>query len=123
MTADFGYLHFTAEEAMLRKLVGAVLSSLLIVLPSAASDDRCLTASDMENLHFESAAPLFPTAPAEIHETAAGTFLRTSIPEVLVARIGADGKLVISCVDSAEAVKRIMESPHDIRGNAPAEKQ
>jgi len=42
--------------------------------------------------------------------------------EVLVARIAPDGKLVMACVDSAEAAKKFFEAPIEKVGRGKAEK-
>jgi len=54
---------------------------------------------------------LFERAPGVISETANGITAGPSQVDVIVARIGTDGKLVKACVDSEAAARRFLEAP------------
>jgi hypothetical protein len=41
---------------------------------------------------------------------------------VLIARVGPDGKLVLACVDSAEAAKKFLEAPIEKTARTAKEK-
>jgi hypothetical protein len=54
---------------------------------------------------------LFERAPGVISENANGITAGPSQVDVIVARIGTDGKLVKACVDSEAAARRFLEAP------------
>lgn len=54
---------------------------------------------------------LFDHAPGVITETGNGVMTGPAQADVIVARIGTDGKLVKACVDSEAAARRFLETP------------
>ena len=55
--------------------------------------------------------PLFAAKAREVVETSNGLSAPMGQLEVVVARIGADGRPVLACVDSEEAARRFLEAP------------
>ncbi|HEX7833383.1 MAG TPA: hypothetical protein VF787_27280, partial [Thermoanaerobaculia bacterium] len=105
---------------MSRRTIVALIATLVIATPlfaaGAASDDACtrealprtqtlvIAAAQIDTLFAASEA-------AESIETDTGVTIEMPAMEVVVARVGADGKLVLGCVDSAAAAKRFFETP------------
>lgn len=56
-------------------------------------------------------SPLFALAATESVQTDDGVSAPHGPMEVIVARIGPDGKLVYACVDSEEGVRAFLEAP------------
>ena len=83
--------------------MAAVLAALFIASIASASDEAVDCGSEAAAVK---AAPLPPHS-----KTLADLFVPEQGTEVLIARVGADGKLVFACVDSAEAAKRFFEAP------------
>ena len=54
---------------------------------------------------------LFEHAPGVITETGNGIMSGPTQADVIVARIGSDGKLVKACVNTEEAARRFLEAP------------
>jgi hypothetical protein len=92
------------------RTITAFLLVVVAATASAASDEACTR---------ETLKPLAVPAPTHIDvdalfspDPAAGA---AAAPlegvEVLIARVGPDGKLVLACVDSAEAAKKFLEAP------------
>ena len=78
----------------------------------AASDETCTRNVIVERRALRAPAGAVPAA-GTVTTKAAET---TPVPlpegvELLVARIGPDGKPVLACVDSAEALRKFLESP------------
>ena len=82
-----------------RLLLAAVSAAVFVSLPALASDQSCTR---------EMLRPIGAAAVTRID--VAPLFERRTI-EVIVARIGKDGKPILACVDSAEAAKRFLEAP------------
>jgi hypothetical protein len=102
------------------RIITAVLLIVVAATASAASDEACTR---------ETLKPLAVPAPTHIDvdalfraDPAAGA---AAAPlegmEVLIARVGPDGKLVLACVDSAEAAKKFLEAPIEKTGRAAKE--
>jgi len=83
-------------------------SPIIVLLLAAASATATATAVIPSQIDV---APLF----AEQVVQADGTVVAKPVSgmEVVVARIGGDGKPVLACVESAEAAKRFLEAPID----------
>jgi hypothetical protein len=60
---------------------------------------------------------------ADTVETADGVNSRTIVMEMVVARIGADGKPVMACVDNAAAAQRFFEASLESVGRRKAQQQ
>ena len=87
-----------------RVFMGLLSFIAVAVTANAASDDSCTRdpmARVSARLHI---------AVAEFFETSE-TQPQPQALELLVARIGPDGKPVVACVDSAEAAKKFLEAP------------
>ena len=58
-----------------------------------------------------------------IYETPTGVTAAFDTMEVVLASVGEDGKVVLSCVDSQESVRRFFEAPPArVQSTAPKEK-
>lgn len=67
-------------------------------------------------------APLFALATTDSVQTEDGVSAPHGAMEVIVARVGPDGKLVYACVDSEEGVRAFLEAPAErIRTNKAQE--
>jgi hypothetical protein len=86
-------------------------SPIIVLLLAAASATATATAVAPAIPAQLDVASLF----VEQVEQADGTVAAKPVSgmEVLVARIGRDGKPVLACVESAEAAKRFLEAPID----------
>ena len=90
---------------------------LLLAVPVAnASDDAC-TREILKPVDAAAIASRIDVAPLFMRQVVQpdGTVVAAPIGgmEVIVARIGRDGKPVLACVESAEAAKRFLEAPID----------
>ena len=98
---------------MLRR---TIIVLLLAVPVASASDDAC-TREILKPVGAAAVASRIDVAPLFVQQAVQsdGTVVAAPISgmEVLVARIGRDGKPVLACVDSAEAAKRFLEAPID----------
>ena len=65
---------------------------------------------------------LFDRAPGVMVADRNGIAVEGTGVEVVLARIGSDGKLVKICVDSEEAARRFLEAPVDQLGKGAREK-
>ena len=97
-----------------RPLGAAVSAALFIALPALASDQSCTreTLKPVGAVTRIDVASLFERKPSEPEGSM----------EVVLARIGKDGKPILACVDSAEAAKRFLEAPVERLATAPKEK-
>ena len=89
----------------------AAMALLTLAAPLAfASDaaDRTCVRLD-QSLRFDLAA-MFVAVPDEPVETENGVSMNGTL-ELLVARIGEDGKPVTVCVDNAEAAQKFLDAP------------
>ncbi len=96
---------------MFRNSLGALLIAGALAPQAVASDDTCLTAAHANPARPIGIEALFSTLPAVPIETETGVSLEGWSVEVLIARIGPDGKITMACVDSAESAKRFFEAP------------
>jgi len=61
---------------------------------------------------------LFARPESHTIATSTGTVAPMGPPEVLVARIGPDGKVVVACVDNETAARRFLEAPPETLSKA-----
>lgn len=97
---------------MYRRLI-AVTAVLVITTLAAHAADPARSRQPELPLEESSLRALFDLAPGVI-ETAdpdAGVTVSAFAVEVVVARIGADGKLIKACVDTEEAAQKFLRSP------------
>jgi len=91
--------------------------ALLLAAPVASASDDACTREILKPAGAAAVASRIDVAPLFLRQVAQpdGTVVDVPISgmEVLVARIGPDGKLVLACVESAEAAKRFLEAPID----------
>ena len=94
------------------RILTFLLLVALIATPAAALNDECLTPVQTTS-RFAEIDALFAAPPAIPIETETGVSIegRAMEVEVMVARIGPDGKITMACVTSAEAAKRFLEAP------------
>src|SRR5688572_17331988 len=107
---------------MQRGIFAAALA-LLIAMTANASDQSCTR--DTLRPASVAATRIDVAALFERRVVAADGTTRTEPiegMEVLIARIGTDGKPVLACVDSAAAAKRFLEAPVDKLATAAKEK-
>ena len=85
--------------------------ALLIASSASASDQSC-TRDTLRPVGAVSAMSKDGGPPArQVGETPAVLLEPVEGMELLIARIGPDGKPVLACVDSAAAAKRFLEAP------------
>ena len=111
---------------MSRSIYALAAAAALVMAPAVFAAD---TANAENNANTVSAVPerslfilaaraelaaLFATPAApEIVETADGVMAPQGPMEVVLARIGSDGKVVMACVDDEKAAQRFLEAPID----------
>ena len=95
------------------RIITAVLLIAMAGTASAASDEACTR---------ETLKPLAVPAQTRIDVEALFRAAPLDGMEVLIARVGPDGKLVLACVDSAEAAKKFLEAPIEKTRRAAKEK-
>jgi hypothetical protein len=81
--------------------------------PAIKTADRACPVDGTEHLvpsHDELTA-LFARPEPQLTVTKTGTAAPMGPPEVLVARVGADGKIAIVCVDNEEAARHFLDAP------------
>jgi hypothetical protein len=71
----------------------------------------------------ELAALFAAPAQTEVVETEDGVMAPQGPMEVVVARIGTDGKVVMACVDNEKAAQRFLEAPIDKIGGKNRQEQ
>jgi hypothetical protein len=90
-----------------RVFIGFFCFFAVTITANAASDDTCTRdtlARVSARLHIDV---------AEFFEKSDAAPAQPDGLELLIARIGPDGKPVLACVDGAEAAKKFLESPID----------
>ncbi|HEX2834020.1 MAG TPA: hypothetical protein VHW00_13495 [Thermoanaerobaculia bacterium] len=114
---------------MSRRLHAVLIATTFVAaLPAlAASDDSCtreLPRAAQTMTIAQHAESLFAKAEAvESIETDSGVTIELPAMEVVVARIGKDGKVILGCVDSATAAKRFFEADvANVPTKSPVEK-
>jgi len=90
---------------MPRRVFIAVMLAALAATAASASDEACT-----RDILKPVGAPAQRVILDALFEKSAADVYGRGI-EVLVVRIGLDGKPVLACVDSAEAAKRFLETP------------
>jgi hypothetical protein len=93
-------------------VVPFAFSLLLASLPATASDRACTR----EALPQARVAPRIDVLAAvfdarQVADPTSGKVTTIETTEVVIARIGADGKLVLACVDTKDAARRFLEIP------------
>ena len=91
----------------MQRAIFAPALALLIASSASASDQSCTRDTSGARFQRKDGGPPARQAgetPAVLLEPVEGM-------EVLIARIGPDGKPVLACVDSAAAAKRFLEAP------------
>jgi hypothetical protein len=86
-----------------------------VVAHAENPSDRACTRDGVAHLvpaHDELAA-LFARSGEQTIVTENGTIAPMGPPEVLMARVGPDGRIAIVCVDSETAARRFLEAPDD----------
>ncbi len=100
---------------MSRRFIVALLAMLGAALPGLASDtpsDAARTATLLRTQRTAYLEALFASTRAAVPiETEDGVAIAMPSLEVVVARVGPDGKVLLGCVDSASAAKRFLEAP------------
>lgn len=99
---------------MVRQMfVAAAIAALLAPVAHAAAGDRVCTPEGGARIQLATSdlAPLFERVREVFQTREKGVFATMSAGEVVVARIDADGNLVLGCVDDAEAAERFFEAP------------
>lgn len=90
---------------------------LLLAAPVASASDDACTREILKPVGAAAVVSRIDVAPLFVRQVVQADGTTVSAPisgvEVLVARIGRDGKPVLACVDSAEAAKRFLEAPID----------
>jgi hypothetical protein len=96
-----------------RIFISTAFAFALAVPAQALDSDMSCTPREVrqrERTTVQQLSVMFPTEPV-IVESSTGVTAYGSSMEVLVARIGPDGKPVLACTDSMEAAKRFLEAP------------
>ena len=88
---------------------------LLLAAPVANASDEACTREILKPVGATAVASRINVAPLFLRQVVQsdGTVVAEPVSgmEVVVARVGPDGKLVLACVDSAEAAKRFLDAP------------
>lgn len=96
-------------------LCALVLASTTMVSAENAADRSCTreALSPAAGVARAELTALFarPDREAQVITTPNGVIAPMGPPEVLMARIGDDGKVVVVCVDSEEAARRFLDGP------------
>lgn len=98
--------------------MAAVPAALFVAFSASASDQACTR--DMLRPVGVTAATVRIDVASLFERRTSGEGAPTL--ELLIARIGKDGKPVLACVDSAEAAQRFLEAPVERLATAPKEK-
>jgi len=109
---------------MSRRIIPALMALVLSAMPLAAADDESCVRESLPRpqtlAHLEA---LFAKTAQQPVVTESGVTADGDGVEVLLARVGPDGKLVFACVDSPVAAKRFLEVQSDrLAVKAAAEK-
>ena len=105
---------------MVRGMFIAIALAALAAFPLRAADAR----EERPPLVEDRLAlrTLFDRAPGVITDDGNGITVQGLAPEVVLARVGPDGKLVTVCVDNEKAARRFFEEPVDQTGKGAREK-
>jgi hypothetical protein len=105
----------------IRLIAGVVVLTIPLAHASERAAERPRTDVQSETVTETATAPptllrsdlasIFATHQSETIETDDGFMALGGSMEVVVARIGADGKPVLGCVDTEEAARRFFEAP------------
>lgn len=100
---------------MSRRLIAALLVTSLVTPPLLASgapaESHSRGALPTAQRLDEIEAMFAQAEAAQSYETEAGVMISMPAMEVVVARIGPDGKVILGCVDSAAAMRRFLDAP------------
>lgn len=99
-----------------RVLIGAT-AALFVVGEASASEDRDCTRQIVRAPRVDVSA-LFARNTDDLIQAGEGIELPSI--EIVLVRIGEDGKPALACVDNPEAAKRFLEGP--VRSRGPQEK-
>jgi len=92
------------------RTITAVLLIAMAATASAASDEAC-TRETLKPVAVPAQKHIDVEALFRADPAAGAAAAPLDGMEVLIARIGPDGKPVLACVDSAEAAKKFLEAP------------
>src|SRR5687767_6600215 len=100
-------------ETMVRKLQFTMAVAMLALASHAFGDsqDRTCTRETFPNAAERLDVGTLFRPPAEAIETSDGVKLPATSFEVVIARIGADGKPVMACVDTEDAARHVLHAP------------
>lgn len=86
--------------------IAAAVAGLISITAGANDTARVLDVREQQELRA-----MFDRAPGVISDDANGITVGAFAVDVLVARIGADGKRITACVDNEEAARRFLTAP------------
>ena len=92
-----------------RTVLAATVAAIVSVTATAAETAR--EREEVQPVQRLDVRALFERAPGVITENEDGLTLSGFAVEVVIARIGEDGKLVKACVDTEEAARLFFEKP------------
>ncbi len=105
---------------MYRPLIAAVL---VLAALSARADRQSDARPELPLEESAGLRALFALAPGVVADDGNGVTVSALAVEVVVARIGADGKLIRSCVSSEEEARRFLALPIEKLRNAEGHEQ